>query len=73
MDSSDWAGSAPDLIDTHRAVIASTFFAFWAASIVAGVITTALLRGKIESAGSGAFGAPLSSSNKVLMLSLIHI
>ena len=73
LDSSDWAGSAPDLIDTHRAVIASVFFAFWAASIVAGVITTALLRGKIESAGSGALGAPLSSSNKVLMYALLTI
>ena len=73
MDSSDWAGSAPDLIDTHRAVIASVFFAFWAASIVVGVITTALLRSKIESAGSGALGAPLSSSNKVLMYALLTI
>ena len=73
LDSADWAGSAPDLIDTHRAAIASVFFAFWAVSIVVGMITTALVKGKLDSAGSGAFGASLSSSNKVLMYALLTI
>ena len=73
LDSSDWAGSAPDLIDTGRAAIASVFFAFWATSIVVGVITTTLTRGRLESAGIGALGAPLSSTNKVLMYALMAI
>ena len=73
LDSSDWAGSAPDLIDTGRAAIASVFFAFWATSIVVGVITTTLTRGRLESAGTGALGAPLSSTNKVLMYALMAI
>ena len=73
LDSTDWAGSAPDLIDTHRAAIASVFFAFWAVSIVVGMITTALVKGRFDSTGSGAFGAHLSSSNKVLMYALLTI
>ena len=73
FDLSDWTGSAPDLIDTGRAGIASVFFAFWATSIVAGMITAALMRGKLDSPGSGSFGSSLSASNRVLMSTLFAI
>ena len=73
FDLSDWTGTAPDLIDTGRASIASVFFAFWATSIVAGMIAAALMKGKLDSAGSGSFGSSLSASNRVLMSTLFAI
>ena len=73
LDSADWAGSVPDMIDTGRAAIASVFFAFWATSIVAGIIVSSLIKDKLDSAGSGTFGAQLSVSNKVLMYALMAI
>ena len=67
LNSSEWAGSAPDLIDAERAAIASVFFAFWATSIVAGMIITALMRSSLDSPGSGTLGTHLSASNRVLI------
>ena len=64
MDTSSWAGNAPDLIDAERAATASVFFAFWAVSIVAGVILALLMRtfGNLDSPGSGSWFADLSDS-----------
>ena len=73
LNSSEWAGSAPDLIDAERAAIASVFFAFWATSIVAGIIVTALMRSRLDSPGSGTLGTHLSASNRVLMATLLAI
>ena len=73
LDPSDWAGAAPDLIDTDRAAMASVFFAFWATSIVTGVIATTLMRGRLDTTGSGSFGAPLSSSNRILVYTLLTV
>ena len=74
MDTSSWAGNAPDLIDVERAAAASVFFAFWAVSIVVGVILALLMRtfgnldspggtfGNLDSPGSGSWFADLSDS-----------
>ena len=73
LDPSDWAGAAPDLIDTERAAMASVFFAFWATSIVTGVIATTLKQGRLDTTGNASFGAPLSSSNRILVYTLLTV
>jgi len=55
MDLSTWTGNSSDLIDVERAAAASAFFAFWAVSIVAGVMMAIALRGKLDSAGNGSW------------------
>ena len=71
MDTSSWTGGALELIDAERAATASTFFAFWAVSIVTGVAMALFMRtfgnldsnestfGNLDSPGSGSWFADL--------------
>jgi len=62
IDSSTWAGSAPDLVDAERAAAASVFFAFWAVSIVVAVALVLIMRtSRMDSQGSGPWFTDLSS------------
>ena len=73
MDTSSWAGNAPDLIDVERAATASVFCAFWAVSIVTGVILALLMRtfGNLDSPGTGSWFADLSTSpDRLTMITL---
>jgi len=73
MDASSWTSGPLELIDAERAAAASTFFAFWAVSIVTGVAMALFMRtsGNLDSPGSGSWFADLSTSpSRLTMIAL---